>query len=212
LQEDGTFVTDGTVVYFEFVGRRELDCVLSSASATTTDGEAQITITSGTQAGLVSVRALAGGYHAEVEITVTDEDMSAGSKKIFGSSGGWTWSTSNLSEQEEAIERAERSGAETCVPVANDDNDDDGSISGSRRLIDCDGVPIVGVVVSMNGVTGITDQDGVFTFANGSSGSNSITVDGNAYSFEISPQDSSDRGGFRLVCTDNETGAITFEG
>jgi hypothetical protein len=212
LQEDGTFVTDGTVVYFEFVGRSDLDCILSSASATTTDGVAEITITSGTQAGLVSVRALAGGYHAEVEITVTNEDISGGSKKTFGSSGGWAWSTSNLSEQEEAIERAERNGAETCKPVANDDNDSDGSVSGSRRLVDCEGAPIVGAIVSMNGVTSSTDQDGVFTFANGKSGSNDITVGGNSYSFNISPQNSGSRGGFRLVCTNNETGELTFEG
>jgi hypothetical protein len=212
FKEDGSFVTDGTVVYFEFVGRRDLDCTLSSASATTTDGVAEIAITSGTQAGIVSVRAISGGYHAEVEVTITDEDISGGNKKIFGSSGGWTWSTSNLSEQEEAIERAERTGAETCKPVANDDNDDNGSVGGSRKLVDCEGEPLSGAVVSMDGVTSVTGPDGRFSFATGSEGTNSITVNGKSYSFEISPKDSSDRGGYKLVCTDNETGETTFEG
>jgi hypothetical protein len=212
FQSDGTVVTNGTTVYFEFVSRSKLDCTLSSGSATTTEGVAEITLQSGTQAGIVTVRALAGGYHAEVEITVTDEDIAGGSKKIFGSSGGWSWLNENLSEQEEAIERAERTGLETCKQVPSDDNDDDGSVSGRRRLVDCDGGPLAGAVVSMGGVTSTTDSGGWFSFANGSSGSNSITVDGKSYSFNISPKDSSDRGGYKLVCTDNETGELTYEG
>ena len=203
LKEDGTAVTNGTTVYFEFQGR-SLGCLLSSPTATTTDGEASINLTSGTDYGTVTVRAIVGGYKSDVQIEITDEDATGGNYARFGSSGGWSWDTE--------LDRRERTGDETCTTVPNDDNDSDGSVSGSRRLVDCDGVPIPGKVVTMDGVSSTTDSDGFFTFANGSSGTNTITVDGVSYTFQISPQNSDARGGYKVICTDNETGEITYEG
>jgi len=203
LKEDGTFVTNGTTVYFEFRGN-DLGCLLSSPTATTTDGVASINLTSGTDYGTVTVRAIVGGYKADVEIEITDDDATGGNFARFGDSGGWSWETE--------IDRRERTGDETCTTVENDSNGTDGDVDGTRRIVDCEGQPIAGKVVTVNGVSSRTDADGYFTFGNGSSGSNEVVVDGVSYSFNISPQNSDARGGYNVTCTDNKTGAITYEG
>ncbi len=177
---------------------------MSALTATTTDGIASINLTSGSDYGTVTIRAIVGGYKSDVEIEITDDDATGGNFARFGDSGGWSWETE--------IDRRERTGNETCTTVPNDGNEADGSVSGTRRLVDCDGNPLAGVVVTMNGATSRTDPDGYFTFSNGSSGANEITVGGVSYSFQISAEDSDARGGYRTICTDNETGEITYEG
>ena len=203
LKEDNTAVTNGTTVYFEFRGS-SLGCSLSSPTATTTDGSASINLTSGTNYGTVTVRAIVGGYKSEVKIEVTDDDATGGNYARFGSSGGWSWDV--------GVARLDRTGNETCSTVPNDDNDDDGSVSGTRRLVDCDGKPIPDVPYTINGVTATSDEDGYITFSNGSTGSNEVSVGGSNYSFEIAPKNSSARGGSRSTCTDDATGATTYEG
>jgi hypothetical protein len=203
FDESSNPVTNGTTVYFEFRGN-DLGCVLSSLTATTSDGVAEISLIAGSQAGIVEVRAIVGGIHAEVRVEITGEDAEGGNFARFGSSGGWSWETE--------VDRRERTGNETCTSTQNDDNDDDGSVSGTRRLVGCEGEPLAGAVVTMNGVTSLTDPDGFFTFSNGSTGSNEITTGGKTFTFQISPKDSESRGGFKITCIDNETNAITYEG
>lgn len=208
LDTSGAAVSDGTTVYFEFVGSA-LGCTLSAEPATTSGGEASISLTSGNISGVVTVLAIVGGYRASVDIEITDQDVIGGTTTSSGASGGWD---DNTNEEGEGIVRKDRPGLEFCKTVPNDSNDADGSVSGARRLVDCDGRPLVGQTVQLSdGSIVQTDSQGFFRFSNGSTGENTVSVNGGSYSFDISPQNSEDRGGGTNICTDSK-GNITYTG
>lgn len=206
LDSSGDPVTDGTTVTFEFVSRDSLGCTLSADSESTTDGEASVTLTAGKNSGEVTIRATSGGYHAEVTVLISEEDINGAAEEAQGSTGGYKVYVPNLDEDDTGdndIAVADKP-YRRCRIIDNDSNDADGSVTGKRRLVDCDGEPIWGAKVTVNGVETTTDNLGFFRFSNGSTGANTVTVDGKDYSFQVSPQNSDDRGGWEKVCFDRD--------
>lgn len=190
----GAPATDGTAVTFRIVSGAELGATLSAASATTSDGVAQVTLTAGSSTGNVTVRAASGGYWSDVVVEIVESDISsqqAGSRSGKSSSGSF--------DAPDGFETGGCSG--TADAVANDSNSADGYVTGQRRLVDCDGKPIPNEYVTLwDGSMRLTDANGVFSFTTASAGSNPIWVRGEEYAVEVAPLDSAGRGGMRFEC------------
>jgi hypothetical protein len=184
-QADGSNVTDGTEVRFTLVGRSN-EATLSAASADTSAGEASVALTAGGVAEF-RVRVVAGPFIAYVEISVVDHPLDAEQSENHYVDGeysqGWSWDGLENGEYRKEIDGKKK----ICKQLPKDGSEADGSITGRRQIVDCEGLPMPFKLVEMCGTLYTTDAAGWFSFTCGTAGSNEITVDGISASFTIDP-------------------------
>jgi hypothetical protein len=192
-QADGANVSDGTKVLFTLVGRTN-GASLSAASANTSSGEATVTLTAGSVAKF-NVRVVAGPYYAMVGLEVVDHPLESEQDPANyyyedgESSEGWSWEGLERGEYRKEIDGKKK----ICSQVPKDGNEADGSITGRRQVVGCEGEPLPNLPVQVCGETYYTNAEGWFGFNCGVEGSNEAIINGKSYSFTIAPAGSESR-------------------
>ena len=187
VDSGGDPVTDGTAVKFEIIGR-DRGATLSSSQDYTSEGEASVTLTAGSQ-GIITVRVTAGSYHCDVEITVTD-DPTAVDQEATTTDG-----TEGVPPSSDSGSDSDDDDGGGCEAVQKDSDDESGEICGRRKFVGCDGEPLVHKWVTINGEPHRTDSNGWAYFCNGEEGTNTVIgEDGTASGFSIAPAGSPSRG------------------
>ncbi len=166
-QDDGTPVSNGTPVKFE-LGGASGGASLDISQGETTDGECAGELTAGGVAEFI-VRVTCGPLHYDAAISVVEDPTAADQDPATGN-GTVVWPGGGGSRYDDP------DGTGTCRQVPQDSNDADGSISGQRRLVGCEGTPLAHVPVTMGNVTSITDEGGWFNFYGASAGGNTATA------------------------------------
>ena len=175
---NGDPVSDGTEVLFALTGRYN-GATLSATSATTSGGEASVTLTAGGVADF-GVRVIAGGYYALADISVVDypidsegEAVTTSGNLTSGVSEPWSWEIDDGLNDGEYI----RDDGRICRQVPKDWEDGSGQIHGQRQALDCDGNPVVGADVLVDGVySGTTGPEGYFGFTVAAAGSHTVSI------------------------------------
>ena len=171
-------VSDGTEVLFALIGRHN-GAVLSANSAVTSGGEASVTLTAGGVAEF-QVRVIAGSYYALAEISVVDtpiasdgEATTSGGYITSGTSEPWSWDADNDLDDDEYL----RDDGRVCREVLKDWENAAGNIEGLRKALNCDGAPIIGATVFVDGAySGITGQEGYFGFTVAEAGTHTASI------------------------------------
>jgi hypothetical protein len=174
-------------VLFTLEGRSN-GAILSAANAVTNSGEASVVLTAGGVAEF-RVRVVAGPFIAYVDLSVVDHPLDDEQSEKFYVDGdysqGWSW---------DDLEKGEYGkGSQTCRQLPKDGDEADGSITGRRQVVDCEGKPMPFASVAICGEFFLTDAEGWFSFACGVTGSNEITVEGITTTFNIDPSGSESR-------------------
>ncbi len=174
----GDPVSDGTEVLFALTGRSN-GAVLSAESATTSDGEASVTLTAGWVAEF-AVRVIAGGYYALAEISVVDTPIASDGEAVTssgyitsGTSEPWSWEKDDDLDDDEYI----RDDGRVCREVLKDWENAAGNIEGQRKALGCDGEAVVGADVFVDGVySGTTGAEGYFGFTVAEAGTHTASI------------------------------------
>ncbi len=190
LDAAGDPVSDGTDVLFALIGRYN-GAVLSADSATTSAGEASVTLTAGGVAEF-QVRVIAGSYYALADISVVDHPLDSEGEAVT-SDGNLTSGTSEPWSWEGLGDGEYRKGDQVCKQVPKDGDEDDGAITGRRQVVGCEGEALPYKEIEMCGTVYITDAGGWFSFSCGTTGANEVTVDGTTTTFDIAPAGSDSR-------------------
>jgi len=185
LTSAGEACSDGTEVKFELSGSTG-GASLSAQQQTTIDGTASVDLTAG-KAAEFYVIVTAGPYRAKVKITVSDDPLAA-EQTTSTSTGTVSSGISNPTDQEKRQEEKKkdpelkdgeyiRNDGRVCRLVLKDWEDANGNIRGRRQAIGCDGEPIIGADVMVDGAySGSTGPEGYFGFTVAEAGSHTVKI------------------------------------